>query len=96
MISEITTDVAILYFTLDSKLVIPETLFKFKNVFIDLNLEKIGDNNDIPERIHKNGFKAVTELINPVPENPIVKLKKLFGDGFDYIYTEGIPLSAVN
>ena len=91
MISNISKDIAILYFRLDSTLMIPDELFKFKTVFIDLNLRKIGDKIDIPERIHKLGFKAVTELINPVPENPIEKLKNLFDEGFDYIYTEGIP-----
>lgn len=90
MISNITTDVAICFFTLDANLVIPTELKLFKNVFIDLNLRKIGENRGIPTRIHELGYKAITELINPVPDNPIV-----FNSGFDYIYTEGIPRTVI-
>ena len=95
MVSELTTDVAVCCFTLDTNLVIPSELYKFKNVFIDLNLRKIGESRAIPERIHELGFKAITELINPAPDNPVEKLRFLLESGFDYIYTEGISRSVI-
>ena len=96
VVTDITTDIAILYFNLDTTLVIPNELYRFKNVFIDLDLRKLGDARDVPVKIHKLGFKAVTELINPVPDNPIEKLKELINSGFDCVYTEGIPRSVLD
>ena len=94
-IAEITTTIPIIYVGCDAKLNTPPILKQFNFVAISLNHWKLGERIDLADSIHRLGFKAASGVINPVPEDPLKKIKDLINMGFDYIYSEGIPYSVV-
>lgn len=79
----------------DKKLEIPQLLNQFKFVVIGVHYTKVGSETDLATKIHNFGYKAASSVINPVPENPIEKLNDLIDMGFDYIFVDSIPYSAI-
>ena len=94
-IAEVTTSIPVIYVGCDAELIAPPILDKFQFVVIGLNHRKVGDRTDLADKIHIMGYKAASGVINPVPENPIQKMNELIDMGFDYIYSESIPYSAI-
>lgn len=94
-IAEVTTSIPIIYVGLDAELNAPPILEKFNFVVIGLNHKKVGNREDLADKIHAMGYKAASGVINPVPETPVKKLNDFIKMGFDYIYTEGLPYSAI-
>ena len=96
IILEVTNEPNIMYVGCDKNLDVPELLKKFKFVVIGLNHIKVGSETCLADRIHQLGYKAASSVINPVPENPVKKLNDLIQMGFDYIYVDGIPYTAID
>lgn len=95
IILEVSNEANIIYVGCDKNLEIPELLKQFKFVVIGLNYLKVGTETDLATKIHDFGYKVASSVINPVPENPIEKLNELIDMGFDYIYVDSIPYSAI-
>ena len=94
-IAEVTTSIPIIYVGCDAEINTPPILDRFPFVVIGLNHRKVGNRTDLADKIHAMGYKAASGVINPVPENPIQKMNELIDLGFDYIYSESIPYSAI-
>ncbi len=94
-IAQVTTSIPIVYGGLDVDLNAPSLLKEFSFVVVGLNHRKVGDRKDLANIIHAMGYKAASSVLNPIPEDPIEKMNELINMGFDYIYTESIPYSAI-
>ena len=94
-IAEVTTSIPIIYVGCDAELNIPPVLEKFQFAVIGLNHRKVSNKTDLANKIHAMGYKAASGVINPIPDNPVEKMNELINMGFDYIYTESIPYSAI-
>ena len=69
----------------------PKRLF----LYLDVKIDNLRDREDLADKIHAMGYKAASGVINPIPENPVLKMKELLNKRFDYIYSEGIPYFCV-
>lgn len=96
VIKSVSKEIPVIYTGCDANLDIPDILYDFDFAVVALNYLKVGVRTDLAKRIHDSGFKAASSVINPVPENSVIKMNELLAMGFDYIYVEGIAYSEIN